>query len=212
VLFISPLPAALTWQEQGFNRAYFMIVPIILMASYALGILWKERKEIVWFRIISVFAIILYVIQTTYVWNLYFFHYPLRATTIRSWQCGYKQLVQLLNNSYKQDTIYLTSENGQPYIFLLFYQKYSPNNFINSVKRTMVDKYGFTQVLGFDRFVFSNNQANNTNTKSLYVLSQAETQNEDRIMGLHHVQSIMCGTEHMFELYEPATTKTNQTR
>jgi len=212
LLFIAPLPAALTWLEEGFNRVYFMIVPILLLSSYGIWNLWESRKNVAGFKTIALVSLVSYLILVTYVWNFYFFHYPLRATTIRSWQCGYKQLVQSLNDKYSGSTAYVTSENGQPYIFLLFYQKYMPSTFIHSAKRTTADKYGFTQVIKFDRFSFSTDSKNASDKKTLYVLSQAESQNEDKTNGLKHLESIQCGTEDMFELYESTTVKTNQTR
>ena len=213
MLFLAPLPAALTWQEKGLNRAYFMIVPILLFISWALYNLWHDREKIFGFRMLSIFSLGLYIMLTVYAWEFFFFHYPHRATTIRSWQCGYKELVQEIQKNYPNENIYITRENGQPYIYVLFYLQYSPNKFSKTINTTASDKYGFTQVTGFDRFIFSTDRRPNDSPKTLYVLSQAEAQNQDKTNGKKHIRSILCGTEHMFELYTPVTTaKINQTK
>lgn len=213
LMFVAPLSAAFTWQENALNRSYFLAVPALLLISLAASFMWEKRRNVPYFKLLAITAIVGYGLLTAYVWEFFFFHYPQRAITIRSWQCGYKELIQEIQKNYPNEYIYITRENGQPYIYLLFYLQYSPDKYSKTINTTASDKYGFTQVTGFDRFIFSTDRILNDSSKTLYVFSQAEAQSQDKINGKRHMRSIVCGTEHMFELYTPVTTaKISQTK
>ncbi len=93
---------------------------------------------------------------TVRTWTFFFYHYPRRATTVRSWQAGYKELAAVIEKNYdKYDRFNISSAAGQPYIFMLFYLKYPPAKFQKVVQTTQPDEYGYTQVIGFDKFLFN---------------------------------------------------------
>jgi len=157
LLLISPLSNSLTWAEPSLTRIFPMIIPILAIVSFgvvsfveSLAHYSQVKKLAITLPII--FAFLFYNINNH---DLYFNHYFSRALNIRSWQCGYKELADYIRTEYDStDTFYITKNNGQPYIYLLFYLKYDPEKFHSSAKRTAADEYGFSQVESFDKFHF----------------------------------------------------------
>ncbi len=197
LLLLSPLPAALTWQEYALTRAYFMIIPILLFVSF--GTEKFLAQKIPFKKTVVGIVIFLFLVYNVRSWAFFFLHYPRRATVVRAWQCGYKQLAGFIKENYrKYDKFYITKDVGQPYIFLLFYLSYPPEKFQKVVKTTAPDEYGYTQVLGFDKFIFSTDyfDKNVSNPKNLFILSQTEGQN----LGISEdlVDKIKVETEEMF--------------
>ena len=68
--------------------------------------------------------------------------------TSADWQYPYK----LIFANQKEGLV--TDKYAQPYIFALFYLKYPPEKFRETVKYNPVDKWGFSLVSSFDNFQF----------------------------------------------------------
>lgn len=154
LFLLSPLPNALTWQERSLLRSFFMIVPIVLISGYGLYSLLYQLKGSKKMVLISLIGAA-YVFYSFFSWNTYLNHYFPNALVTRSWQCGYKELVDYVNKNYDEnDTFYISRRNGQPYIYLLFYSQTNPEVFQKIHELTEPDEYGFTQVKSFDKFVF----------------------------------------------------------
>jgi len=157
LLFVSPLSASLSWNTGSLTRSLFILIPILITASYGivnvfLQINKKNRK------IFGFFIILTYLLINMYNWDFYLNHYPKRGVVIQAWQCGYKQLARFVRQNYsKYKTFYISKEHGQPYIFLLFYLTYPPEKYQAQAKLSTPDQYGFGQVEDFDKFVFSFN-------------------------------------------------------
>lgn len=82
----------------------------------------------------------------------YYFIYPYLYSD--QWQYGYKQLVQeVALREEKYNKVVITDHLDRPYIYFLFYQKYSPEKFWKTLERER-DWYGFYKVLGFDKYNF----------------------------------------------------------
>lgn len=150
MLLFSPISGALSWAGLSITRTIFIFIPILIISSYGI-VNFLYRKNVLLYLILYT----LYLILLFYSWDFYLNHYPKRATVIRSWQCGYKELVSYAAKNYNNfDRFYITKKNGQPYIFFLFYLKYPPYLYQQTAKLTPPDEYGFGQVTGFDKFVF----------------------------------------------------------
>jgi hypothetical protein len=71
------------------------------------------------------------------------------------WQYGYRQLFESYSDNFNRyQHIIVSDEYAQPYIFALFYQKYDPEDFRKSVVYNSVDRWGFSTVTSFDKFIF----------------------------------------------------------
>ena len=208
-LCIAPIPAALTWQEFSLNRAYLLIPLLLIVAAMGISYLWNKRGSAWKFAVIILLcAELLFTART---WEFYFYHYPMRAIVIRSWEAGFQQLaayMQQNKNSYKK--IIVAAKDGQPYMHLLFWDKVPPNEFQGKAARTGADQYGFTQVTGFGPYIFNDALPNrlNKNEKVLLVLSdsQAKTFTSPKGITAREVQRITKGTETLFVLYELSAT------
>lgn len=104
---------------------------------------------------------------------LYFVQYP--STYSGEWQYGYKQsiaYVQKEKDHYKN--VIITNALGRPYIYYLFYTKFSPETFRkNAVIRR--DPFGFVHVDGFDKYLFVDNMLDVSQTKdNLYIGTQSD--------------------------------------
>ena len=149
LLLFSPISGSLTWADKSITRTLFIFIPIIIISSYGGYNLFKNNQKIFYLGLLG-FLFFLF-----YNWNFYLFHYPKRATVIRSWQCGYKEMVDYVKENYnKFNKFYITKKNGQPYIYLLFYLKYSPEKYQKIAQLSPLDEYGFGQVNEFDKFYF----------------------------------------------------------
>jgi hypothetical protein len=159
IFLISPIPAALTWTDMSLTRSFFMLIPALLISSYGyISLFVNIRKNHLLLNLISISFCFFFL----YGWNFYLFHYPKRAITIKAWQCGNKEMADYVNKNYqKYDKFFITKKNGQPYIFLLFYLKFSPLRYQQQARLSPPDEYGFGQVESFDKFTFNFKIPNN---------------------------------------------------
>lgn len=112
-LILAPLPAAFSRDIITSVRALPMIVPLIIISS-----LGAKKINKFLFLVLSFLFLVRFI---DLYWNHdYFF-------SADSWVSAYKQTVQRVmanQNDYKN--VYFTNLLGQPYIYLLFYQKFDP--------------------------------------------------------------------------------------
>lgn len=154
LLLISPLSASLTWAGLSISRSLFFLIPILIIFSYGV-IKFFELSKKNFITLLTIF-IVLELFFFVYSWDLYLNHYSKRPTTIRAFQCGYKDLEDYVKKNYDRfDKFYITKKNGQPYIFLLFYLKYPPELYQQQASLSAPDQYGFGQVEHFDKFDFN---------------------------------------------------------
>lgn len=199
LLLLSPLPGALTWQENSLNRVFFMIVPIILINAFVFDKILQTKFR---FKpLIISLTLFTYIFFTARSFEFFIFHYPKRPIVIRAWDCGLKEIANITKVKYdKYKKFYITNEAGQSYIALLFYQKYSPLKFQKFTKRLPADNNGFTQISSFDKYVFNiTNFRMDKPTNDLYFLSNSQAQ--DLHVPDYLVDKITFQTENLFWIY-----------
>ena len=76
------------------------------------------------------------------------------SKTAGSWQLQYKTIFTGIKESGNKDEIVVSDEYAQPYIFALYYLKYSPQEFRKTVRYNAPDKWGFSTVERFGNFRF----------------------------------------------------------
>lgn len=202
LFLISPLSASLAWASGSLTRSLFILIPALLIAGYGIYHFitsFKKRTQAVILLVIAG----LYLFFLFYSWDFYLNHYPKRATTIRSWQCGYKELVDYVKENYaKHSKFYITRKNGQPYIFFLFYFPFEPDYYQKHARLTPPDEYGFGQVEEFDKFVFEFREPKEKDAVLIgypddFAGMPKEYLKESKI------KKIKVGTEEMFWIYKP---------
>lgn len=155
IMMISPITGSLTWANPSLPRTFFIIIPLLIITAYGFLNFINNFKRKNYFLILSINVIIFLFFQF-YNWDFYLNHYPKKAITTHAWQCGYKELTDYIKNNYQKfDKFYITKENGPPYIFLLFFLKYSPEEYQKQANSGPIDEYGFSQSEKFDKFIFN---------------------------------------------------------
>ncbi len=201
VLLASPFSASLTWAGNSLTRSLFIIIPILILSSYGLINLMESIKIKQASKIVLIFLFfIVEVFFLFYSWDFYLNHYPKRALTIRSWQCGNKELANYVENNYNRfNHFYITRKNGQPYIFLLFYLKYPPAQYQKQAELSPPDNLGFGQVEQFDKFDF-NFRYNHSLKNSVFIGYPDDFNNI--LLDPSKLKKISSGTEEVFWIYE----------
>ena len=198
---ISPLPAAFTWQEYALTRAFYLIIPLLVLASYAAESLLRIKYK---FKILFIgFIMVFYFLYIAKSWDFVYFHYPKRAEVVRSWFCGYKELTTFIKDNYNTyDRFYITQEVGQPYIAILFYTRYNPTLYQKQISMGPKDEYGYTKVNSFDKYIFDISSFDKQVDKNaVYVFSESEAKN--RNIKYEDATHIKVWTEEMFWIYIP---------
>ena len=155
-LLVAPTAAALTFQSPHALRAQNMVIPLMIISAAGMV------KIVEWLNGLSKYYLKLFgylIIGLFIIWNfaryehMYYLHmakeYPFSS------QYGVKELVTYVGeNQNKYEKIIVTDRYDQPYILFLFYLKYSPEKFQRDHILTPRDKFGFSTVRNFDKYVF----------------------------------------------------------
>ncbi len=132
-----------------------------------------KKKRLFIFLLLTSYSLLLFSYLHTY-----FVHYPRQWAF--SWQYGYKQMTSVVSDIQdRYDRIFITNKYGRPYIYLLFYQKYPPQQFWQT-RDAERDWYGFWTVKGYDKFRFGPfpGSATRKNEKWLVVAASNELPKE----------------------------------
>ena len=128
LLLFAPLGASLTLSEFSVVRAFFLTVPLAIIA--ALGFYYLFSRH----RLFFLLLLALYLHNIYLGLDLYFRH--AKQFLAPSFNYGYKQAIDRIK-TYPASKVIMTDVYGQPYIYYLFYTKYDPakyqanNNFID---------------------------------------------------------------------------------
>ena len=198
VVIAAPLAGSLSWAETSISRTLFMFIPWLIVSSYGIVYFFYTTSR---FRYAAVIVIVgLQLFYMYYSWDFYLNHYPKRAATIRSWQCGYKELAGIVKENYKNtDRFYITKKNGQPYIFMLYYMKVPPEDYQKHAGLTAPDEYGFGQVERFDKFEFNFSLPQGGN---YIAVGYPDDFNDAPEYIRNNVSKIKVGTEEIFWVYK----------
>ena len=149
-LLIAPLPAVITRDPVHARRAFNMIYPLIILISYGLIELLKQKM------------VVKMVFGGFFLWSvgLYFLSYYVFTPLVTykgsaGWQYGYKQLVEFVSPIKGQyaKIVIDTSYQG-PYIFFLFYEKYPPLRYQQQAKLAGVEGLALGEGVGYDNYNF----------------------------------------------------------
>lgn len=151
------LVASLTRDIPHATRSFFLIVPLEIFS--AIGLLtiasWfnsqKKKIKCVGF----IFIIFLMTYSAIYYFTSYYVRFPVEYA--KQWRQQDKDLsFFLVKEESKYSKIIIDKESGFIYSSLLFYSKYNPSDFQNSVQRAPDDSEGFSSVLSFGKYEFRN--------------------------------------------------------
>jgi 4-amino-4-deoxy-L-arabinose transferase-like glycosyltransferase len=126
-LAVGPVAAVVGKEVPHHIRAFNLAPPLFI--GTALGVQmsyrWFKKQSKNIFIFASLIFSTLFIINLVYFLNSYFSVYPIYSAP--DWQYGYQTVAQFSQQLEAQaDKIVITSQYGQPHIFILFYQDRSP--------------------------------------------------------------------------------------
>lgn len=154
---ISPLPAALSRDVVQAVRSLNLVAPLIILASLGLATFINLlTKTPLYLRLLAVLFLL-----GSYAWNIsyyldsYFIHAPVIQS--RDWLYGYKETVETISQINSENLpIIFTQKYGQPYIYVLFYDKIDPSAYQAQARLTENPNGDVGQVERFSNFNFRN--------------------------------------------------------
>ena len=125
----------------------------------------KQKRFIGYGLLVACWGLV--TMSVVYFQHGYWRHYPVEYSG--EWQYGYKPVIDYLKSvENKYDQIWFTDNLGRPYIYFLFYLKYSPKSFWQKAQVER-DPFGFVHVRGFDKYHFFGAEGPRTVEGALYV-------------------------------------------
>lgn len=149
----APLASAITYQTPHAVRALSLVVPLTLIIAFGFVSLLRQIDK----RKMKIFTgiILMIILSFEFVHYLesYYVHYPKRYPL--SWEYGFSEMVDKLQK-YQSDfsKVVITDRYDQPYILVLFYEKYDPTKYQPQAILSERDKFNFGTVRNFDQYEF----------------------------------------------------------
>lgn len=145
------IPAATAREVPHALRALSILPVPQLLISFGLVNFLKIFKRTPRLILSSVFLFL--IVFSLFYYQYYYYHfYPLIYSG--EWQYGYKQMVQeVMAREKDYEKVAVTDYLGRPYIYFLFYKKFDPEKFWQTVKKER-DWFGFYTVFSFDKYQF----------------------------------------------------------
>ena len=203
LLLTAPITATFSWQTQSLTRSYLMIIPIISLSAY--GLYHSTQSIKTTYRYIYFLLLMGSLLYFAFFsWDYYFNHYTKHPDATTAWQCGYKEMSEIVQKNYDEyDRIIVSKKLGQPYIFMLYNLKYSSPKYQKQAQLSPADEYGFGQVEKFDKFQFSFSSPSPNRQKTLYV-GLPEDFNDSGI-STKEVDQIIVNNKDVFWIYPKST-------
>jgi len=150
LLLLGPIPAAITKESPHALRALSSAPFYAILSAQGVSMIGRLLKPKYLFEVL---LIIIFLGFFGHYFTSFINVYP--SISASDWQYNYKKIFTnpgLMVND-KNPTV-ISDNEGQPYIFALFYLKYDPQKFRAEVERNSVDKWGFSTVRKFDNLQF----------------------------------------------------------
>ncbi len=151
-ILISPVASSMTFQTPNALRALSMVVPMTVMMGYGLSKIFNILSKN--FRLLFLVGCFLFLtFEFIHYLENYYVHYPKRYPL--AWEYGFKSMVSKLEkykDQYKK--VVITDRYDQPYILVLFYEKYNPAKYQPQAVLTERDKFNFGTIRSFDKYEF----------------------------------------------------------
>ncbi len=150
-ILIGPIPAAITKESPHALRSILMFPFLSIVIGAGMDrilIFIKKYREIVVFGMVC----LLMISFENYYSNFLTEYFPKYST---EWQNGYYEIFKNYSSDLdRYESVIITDKYAQPYIFALYYKKFDPQDFRESVSYNPVDNWGFSTVRSFGKFTF----------------------------------------------------------
>lgn len=131
-LLVAPIPAVLSKDLLNMIRAFNITLPLSILEGAGLYFLLSliKHKSNLFFKIAVIIVGLIILVNVTLFIDRYFVHLPKQLSW--GWVYGFKEAFSMAGDPAKlskYSEVAITDEHGQPYIYYLFYNKYSPEKF-----------------------------------------------------------------------------------
>lgn len=140
-LFTATIPAVLSRDLISMVRALNIMFPFAILEGFGFYYLVNKLSVVIRQSKILTAGILGAIITLNFIIYLDFYFIHLPKENSQGWLYGYKQIISQMPETSKYDKVVFTDEYGQPYIYYLFYKKYSPEKYQLQAKleQTTVD-------------------------------------------------------------------------
>jgi len=155
-ILIAPLPAAITNDPVHSRRSFNMVYPYSIVSALGLYYFFQLQFN----KLVKIIFSVLFFIFVLFNILFYFFSYTVftpNRTFVGSagWQWGYKELVSVLEKyEDKYSKIVVDTTYQGPYVYFLFYKKYSPYSYQPQAKLVQDSPTSLGEGAGFDNYEF----------------------------------------------------------
>lgn len=136
-LLLAPLSSSFTLDTPHALRSFILIPPLQIITVLGMIKAYQYLRVKKSFLQIIVIGIVLLTYLTSFLYFLwrYFLFYP--EASAGSWQAGHQQMVEALNQHQDQfDKVVITTNYGQPHIFVAFFTPIEPQFYQQEVNKT----------------------------------------------------------------------------
>ncbi len=193
VLFLSLIPAAISKEAPHALRAILFPPFIAIVAAYGIFYIGSLAK----FKFLIPLILFLYLLFFSLYYYDFIKYYNLKSSL--EWQYPYKEIFTGSIDFKKYDRVFVSDYLGQPYIFSLYYLKFPPERFLQTVEYNPPDKWGASLVKSYANFIFDLKEImGNKNEKILILAKPGEYKGErERILDIKDLSGKV-----VFEAYE----------
>lgn len=145
-LILAPIPAALSRDIISGVRVLPLSIPLIIISALGLSKIFQYKLFSFLFGLVLVFNLV-------YFLDLSLVHDPYYSG--KYWSVAYKTAIQIVNehiSDYNQ--IVFTNTLGQPYIYVLFYNKIDPRDFWGNTQYLASESGDVSEVIAWDKYLF----------------------------------------------------------
>lgn len=181
-LIVAPSAAALTFQTPSALRGLNMIVPLSVISALGLVKILATFNQRLVKIILAVVIVVSLSFELSHYLESYLVHYPKRYPD--AWEYGFKEMVsKLMKYQDRFDKVVITDRYDQPYILVLFYEKYDPSQYQPQAHLTQRDKFNFGTVRSFDKYQFRPFTKNEleASTKTLFIGTPKDVTDPDNV-------------------------------
>jgi 4-amino-4-deoxy-L-arabinose transferase-like glycosyltransferase len=151
-LMIAPISSAVTRGSPNSTRLFVLMPLLTLIASYGAYqiFIFLKKNTIINFALKTT-IILLFLLNVAFFLDIYFVHFNVQRA--RFWRYGYREAVKL-TDKYPEYNVVMRGPENFPYIYFLFYERYSPLLFRKEVAYYPPTSEGFYYVKSFGRYQF----------------------------------------------------------
>jgi hypothetical protein len=155
-LIIGIVPAALTKATPHALRILPTLPVWIILISLGIDLIFRKFNK---WHLSTLIIGGVYLGHFLMFWNFYTQVYPQKYSS--EWQYGYQQLMEFIGqDQFKNQTVYITREQGRPAMYYWFYNQTDPNLVQNTEQTTKKDQSEFLEFQNL-KFVNSVNEVQN---------------------------------------------------